>query len=305
MKLRKDRYWGNSDISVTESYVGRFAPSPTGPLHFGSLVAALASFLDAKHYNGRWLLRMEDLDEPRVSQEAASEILRTLDDFGLHWDGELLTQSTQLAKYTSALETLSHLNLLYPCTCSRKSYQGIYQGLCRNRKFDATADNFSVRVKTDSRNIEFKDNILGHHIWQLERDCGDFIVKRKDKLIAYQLAVVVDDNDQGITHIVRGSDLLDSTPWQIYLQQCLDFPTPAYAHLPVILNIAGDKLSKQTGAKPLDKSKPIVALKQAIKCLGQTLPPRDLESSLTQWLDWAARQWKMEQVPRVSKLMPA
>ncbi|MEX2326681.1 MAG: tRNA glutamyl-Q(34) synthetase GluQRS, partial [Pseudomonadales bacterium] len=233
-------------------YAGRFAPSPTGPLHFGSLVAALASFLDARRANGRWLLRIEDLDPPRESATAASEIIKQLKAFGLLWDDEILYQSTRLEAYQSALDTLIEKKLVYPCTCPRRSYKGLYPGRCRARKFNDTKDEFAIRLKVNGTGIEIEDRLIGKCSWLPGKSFSDFIIKRKDGLFAYQLAVVVDDAYQGITDIVRGSDLLDSTPNQIYLGQILAYPDIRYCHIPVILGEDGTKLSKQTGAEPVD-----------------------------------------------------
>ncbi|MDH5736944.1 MAG: tRNA glutamyl-Q(34) synthetase GluQRS [Gammaproteobacteria bacterium] len=287
---------------MTESYIGRFAPSPTGPLHFGSLVAALASFLDARHHQGQWLLRMEDLDSYRVSLQSSADIQRTLDHFGLHWDGEMMIQSDRDRAYEVALQKLMEHHLVYPCVCSRKQVEDIYQGTCRNRQLSDLQEDYAIRVMTDSRVVELNDRILGYHQWQLARDLGDFIVKRKDGLFAYQLAVVIDDASQGVNQVVRGADLLDSTPWQIYLQQLLDLPTPTYAHIPVILNPSGDKLSKQTGAQALDLKNPVILLKKALILLGQTPPPVELDTCLDDWLAWAVTHWNIRLIPGVFEL---
>ena len=245
-------------------YIGRFAPSPTGPLHFGSLVAAIASFLEAKAQGGKWLVRMEDLDKPREMAGAADDILRTLEGFGFEWSGEVIYQSQRAAIYEAALNTLETKKLIYPCTCSRKeiadsltltSIEGkIYPKTCLTH---APRPNIhaALRAITLDKNIQFNDAIQSQNkdmlSQNLAKEIGDFVLKRADGFYAYQLAVVVDDAAQGVTHVVRGADLLDSTPRQIYLQQLLNFPTPNYAHVPIAVNKNGEKLSKQTLAAPI------------------------------------------------------
>lgn len=279
-------------------YVGRFAPSPTGPLHFGSLLAALASFLDARHLNGRWILRIEDLDPPRESTTAAAAIIEQLRAFGLLWDGEILYQSTRLDAYQSALDKLVESDLVYPCTCSRKSYTGPYPGRCRNLKFGDVSDSFAIRLKVTGGRIGIADRILGNQHWHPGTDFSDFVVKRKDGLFAYQLAVVIDDTYQGITDIVRGNDLLDSTPNQVYLGQVLDYPPTRYCHIPVILGQDGFKLSKQTGANPVDAGNAVEYLRLALTALGQS--PLDGISSVDRLIESAIDGWDITRVPRVA-----
>jgi glutamyl-Q tRNA(Asp) synthetase len=239
-------------------YAGRFAPSPSGPLHFGSLVAALASWLDARAARGRWLVRIEDLDAPRTQPGAADEILRTLERLGLHWDGEVLYQSRRIGLYRNALERLR--DQTYWCSCSRREIADsslglaadgaqIYPGTCRGGVAPGKTPR-ALRVRAAGA-LEFVDRVQGRQAQTLERDVGDFVLERADGQFAYQLAVVVDDAAQGITDVVRGADLLDSTPRQIYLQQVLGYPTPRYLHVPAAVNAAGEKLSKQTGASPV------------------------------------------------------
>ncbi len=294
------------------TYRGRFAPSPTGLLHFGSLIAAVGSYLEARKHHGEWLLRMEDLDPPREMPGAASAILQTLEAFGFEWDGPVLYQSTRHAAYDAALESLKQHRWLYPCGCSRKEIADagltgtegvIYPGTCRNGlAAGKTARAWRIRVEDTA--ISFDDAVQGHISQNLARDIGDFILKRADGLYAYQLAVVVDDAMQGITHVVRGADLLDSTPRQIHLQRLLDLPTPHYAHLPVAVNEAGEKLSKQTLATPLDLEQPAPALWQALEFLGQH-PPAALRSSDTPALwAWAHRHWDMGAIPHVRQQLP-
>lgn len=256
------------------SYRGRFAPSPSGPLHFGSLVAALASYLDARAHGGEWLLRMEDVDMPRVVAGAADAILQTLEAYGFEWTGEVMYQSRRGEAYRATLQALQDRGLVYACTCSRRQLAEtakrgidgfIYQGTCRERPLLLDA---ALRLRVPAERIVFDDRIQGRVACDLARESGDFVLKRADGIYAYQLAVVVDDAEQGISHIVRGADLLTSTPRQIALQRYLGLATPSYAHLPVVLDPVGDKLSKQTLAAPIDARDPIPALLQALRFLG-------------------------------------
>lgn len=298
--------------SISKPYIGRFAPSPTGPLHFGSLVAAVASYCDAKAKDGKWLLRMEDLDKPREVNGAADDILRSLEAFGFEWDGEVCYQSKRDVLYAEALNYLQKQALIYPCNCTRKEIADssisvgidglIYPKTCLNH---APLSNIhkAYRAITVDKNIFFLDTIQGEITQNLARDVGDFIVKRADGLFAYQLAVVVDDATQGVTHIVRGADLLDSTPRQIYLQQCLDLPTPHYAHNPIATNSAGEKLSKQTLAEPIDKRLARQQLFDALSFLGQQ-PPAEIKSNhLGDIWRWAMTHWNMANVPQQSKVI--
>ena len=258
-------------------YVGRFAPSPTGPLHFGSLVAALASYLAARSVQGRWLVRLDDLDRPRAQPGAADDILRALERLGFEWDAPVLVQSARLERYRAALDELSRRGLAYPCSCTRKELEDsalaidgarIYPGTCRHGLAPGKAAR-ALRLRTHGAPIGFADAIQGWIEQRVEREVGDFVLLRADGTIAYQLAVVVDDMDQGVTDVVRGADLLDSTARQIHLQRLLGACTPHYAHVPVALNAAGEKLSKQTGARPLDLSDPQAELARARRFLGQ------------------------------------
>lgn len=286
-------------------YRGRFAPSPTGPLHFGSLVAAVGSYLDTHSFHGEWILRMEDLDPPRVVAGAADDIKRTLEAFGLMWDGEVFFQSQRSEAYRVAIDALQKLGMLYPCNCSRREIADsaidassglIYQGQCRRGMREGRAAH-ALRVITDNAPIWFCDRLLGDYGQRLETEVGDFILRRADGLFAYQLAVVVDDAAQDITHVVRGADILDSTPRQIYLQKLLGYPTPAYLHLPVAVNIQGEKLSKQTLAPPLDPADPVPQLIRVLKFLGQE-PPSDLAgASLVDFWSWAQANWVVHKIP--------
>lgn len=282
-------------------YVGRFAPSPTGPLHFGSLVAALASWLDARSAGGRWLLRMEDLDKARVIPGAADTILRQLEALWLEWDGPVVYQSGRLALYQDALERLATHS--YPCACTRKELEDsalaidgarIYPGTCRGGLApEKTAR--ATRVRTDNAPIRYTDRVQGEVSQSVESEIGDFVVLRADGLFSYQLAVVVDDAEQGVTDVVRGADLLDSTARQIFLQRLLGLPTPRYLHVPVAANAGGEKLSKQTfaaDARPSD-------LPLALRFLGTTAPG-DLEGR--DLLRWASSHWDASRIPRARSI---
>lgn len=289
-------------------YVGRFAPSPTGPLHFGSLIAAVASYCEAKSQRGQWLLRMEDLDRPREIKGAAAAILQQLENFGFEWDGPVLYQSHRDDAYAAALAQLKQQHLIYPCTCTRKEIADsstsigieglIYPGTCLSQPIKPNAA-MAWRIKTPDNIITFHDDIQGQISQNLQHDIGDFILKRADGLFAYQLAVVVDDAEQGITHIVRGADLLNSTPRQIYLQQMMGYSTPQYAHVPVATNAAGEKLSKQTLAQAIDAEDSAYLLFLALQFLGQN-PPEYLQSETNQivW-QWAIANWQLHNVPAV------
>ncbi|QSN62098.1 tRNA glutamyl-Q(34) synthetase GluQRS [Caballeronia sp. M1242] len=262
-------------------YRGRFAPSPTGPLHAGSLVSALASFLDARAHCGTWIVRIEDVDSPRTVPGAADDILATLARFGMHSDEPPVWQSRRDDAYARAFGQLQADGLVYPCACTRREIADslvhaharhatlAYPGTCRSGLNGRPARAWRLRVPDgEAARVTFVDRWQGPQSQDLATEVGDFALKRADGLWAYQLAVVVDDADAGITHVVRGADLLDSTARQIYLQQCLGVPTPAYLHVPVVNNEIGEKLSKQTGATPLDTTAPLDALKQAARHLG-------------------------------------
>lgn len=256
-------------------YCGRFAPSPTGPLHAGSLVAALASWLDARAHGGRWLLRIEDLDPPRTVPGAAQQMVRTLAQLGLHSDGPILWQSQRDPLYAAALEYLRSSGRVYGCSCSRSDIAaatrapggvlGVYPGTCRG---GASGPVRALRLRTDAHRVGFTDRWHGPVVQDVVREVGDFVIRRADGPWAYQLAVVVDDAEQGVTDVVRGADLLDNTPRQIELQRALGLPTPRYLHVPVLTNARGEKLSKQTGAPALDAEAPLAALERAWQHLG-------------------------------------
>lgn len=309
------------------NYRGRFAPSPTGPLHFGSLVAAVGSYLDAKHHQGKWLVRIEDLDTPRTVKGATDEILGTLEAYGLYWDDDVgraapanlsgiarptvLYQSQRTTAYEEAFHKLQAIGAVYPCCCTRKEIADsalhgvdgqIYPGKCRNG-IPAGREGRAWRVRTDDQPVEFDDELQGHIALHLADEIGDFVVKRGDGLFAYQLAVVVDDAAQGITDVVRGADLLYSTPRQIYLQRLLGLPTPAYMHLPVAVNAQGEKLSKQTLAQPVVKNSAASTLFDVLVFLRQQ-PPLELRlSKVEQILAWAISNWQPESLLNCRQLM--
>ncbi|MFC3115822.1 tRNA glutamyl-Q(34) synthetase GluQRS [Cellvibrio fontiphilus] len=292
-------------VTATSPYRGRFAPSPTGPLHFGSLVTALASFLDAKANRGHWLVRMEDLDPPREQPGAADLILQALETHGLEWDETLIYQSSRHSAYEASLNGLIARELAYPCTCSRQQLAamgGIYDGRCRARQRNDSSPQ-AIRLKLydipghpcdDS--IEFVDLFQGAQSQNLRTQAGDQILKRRDGFYAYQLAVVVDDIFQGITHIIRGSDLLEVTARQLRLFDLLEAPRPAYGHIPLALQANGQKLSKQNQAKALDNNKAGRNLWHGLAFLGQN-PPADLaRASTSELLDWAQAHWQPQAI---------
>ena len=263
-------------------YRGRFAPSPTGPLHLGSLVTAVASYLDARAHQGEWLVRMEDLDGPRTVVGSDRWILQTLEAFGFEWDGDVIWQSRREEIYRAAFEQIS--SDVYPCGCSRKETGTIYSGACRDGlPVGKSARSWRLRVPPEE--ITFEDQRTGNFSQDLARDVGDFVLLRADGAWAYQLAVVVDDAWQGITHVVRGADMLDSTPRQIYLQRLLGYPQPEYSHIPLVVNEHGDKLSKQTGAKPISLEHPAKDLRRALEFLGSK-PPTEVDNMKDLWT-WA------------------
>ena len=299
-------------MSHNSNYRGRFAPSPTGPLHFGSLVAAVGSFLQARQQNGQWLVRIEDLDPPREVPGAAAGILRTLEHYGLSWDDEVLYQSQRSEAYLEALDQLRQNGLLYACGCSRKevlenSYAGrygpIYQGICRHGLAKGKRPR-ALRVFTHNAPISFTDALMGEVEQCIEAEIGDFVVRRADKHFAYQLAVVVDDAEQQITEVVRGADLLDNTPRQIHLQQLLNVATPSYVHLPVAVNSEGQKLSKQTGAQSIHSLRPQIILHQVLSFLNQTPPREIIDADLDSFWQWAISNWQLIHVPRVNQPAP-
>lgn len=289
-------------MSESSTYIGRFAPSPSGPLHFGSLVAAVASYLDARANQGIWLIRMEDLDPAREPEGAADEILSQLDEFGMRSDRPIVYQSSRLNVYEEFLKNLQQLT--YACDCSRqqiKSMGSVYNGVCRSR-LDAPPGDFAIRIKTEDKLIRFDDLIQGSISHSLLTETGDFVLKRKDGLIAYQLAVVVDDAFQEISHVIRGFDLLESTPRQIYLQQMLGFSTPLYAHVPIAVNNLGQKLSKQHFATPIIVSDKKSLLYNTLRFLGLNPPSNVSRLDVNQQLQWGVQNWDIHNVPKLANI---
>jgi glutamyl-Q tRNA(Asp) synthetase len=305
----------SSNYSDNPHTVGRFAPSPTGPLHVGSLVAALGSYVMAKREGGLWLLRVEDLDTPRVVPGMADDILRTLEILGLRWDGEILHQSRRTEVYREALDRLLREGVAYPCGCSRAEIarsasaphpgeEGpAYPGICRNGLPEGKKAR-AVRVRAGDEAISFQDGVMGVFSQKLSACGGDFVVKRADGPFAYQLAVVVDDAESGVNQIVRGADLLSSTPRQIHLQRLLGYPTPAYYHLPLVTGPAGTKLSKRDNAVSLASGRDLereghLLLYDALRFLGQT-PPLSLRgAACAEVLSWAVGHFSSDSIPRI------
>ena len=299
---------------AAETYCGRFAPSPTGPLHFGSLVAAVGSYLDARTHGGRWLLRIEDIDAPRTVPGASDAILRTLAGFGFEWDGEVLVQSRRLDVYHAALVRLQLDGDVYPCACSRseialaassRSVDGglVYPGTCRAGLADGKAAR-AWRLRLPDQELRLADRVQGEVRQNPQREVGDCVLLRADGQYAYQLAVVVDDGAQGVNAVVRGVDLLDSTARQVWLQQRLGLPTPSYAHLPVVVNAAGEKLSKQTRATAVNAADGSAPLLRALRFLGHR-PPDELQGvPLAEFWRWAIERWSMTRVPALRAVYP-
>lgn len=298
-------------MSRTPRYRGRFAPSPTGALHFGSLLAALASWCDARAHDGEWLVRIEDVDLPRSRRGIGEGILATLEAYGFQWDGAVVWQSDRAALYEAALEGLRAQQRIYACVCSRKQLESaplsagggerIYPGTCRGGSVTPSDhERRASRIIVTDEPIGFHDRLQGQQQQLLARDVGDFVVKRADGMFAYQLAVVVDDALQGVTDVVRGADLLASTPRQIWLQRALGYPTPRYLHIPIAVDRHGEKLSKQTGARPLPRD-PLSTLCAAWRFLEQpplAAPP----ASVTEFWQWAHRAWNPGALPPVAML---
>ena len=292
-------------------YIGRFAPSPSGLLHLGSLVAALGSYLQAKANQGKWLVRIEDLDPPREVAGAADAILGSLEAHGLHWDEDITYQSDRTEIYQDVLDELLKSQYAYPCSCSRKEIAAlartgelgmIYPGTCRNGPTQPTRGHFSYRLRTGNAFVDFHDIRAGYRSQHLRRDTGDFVIKRADGYFAYQLAVVVDDALQRITEIVRGEDLLPNTPQQIYLQTLLGYLTPRYLHLPLVTNSQGQKLSKQHHAPVVEDRKASKNIIDALAFLGHNPPESLISSQPLELLDWAIENWKSEKLPLFSTL---
>lgn len=287
---------------MTHPYVGRFAPTPSGPMHLGSLVAALGSWLDARHYQGKWHVRMENLDTPRNQTGADTRILRSLEAHGLTWDDAVVRQSERLDLYQSALTDLTHQEWVFPCACSRKEIEeqgGLYPGTCREGISEGKTGR-ATRIRCPQKNIQFNDRGFGDQSEQLDQTTGDFILKRADGVFSYQFAVVVDDIQQGITQIVRGADLLSSTARQIFLYSAFNKTTPHYLHLPLVINADGQKLSKQNRAPALNDLTPIENVYAALRVLQPALnlpietAPKDTLHNL---LAWAISHWAISLQP--------
>lgn len=286
------------------SYIGRFAPSPSGPLHFGSLIAATASYLCAKSANGKWLLRIEDVDQFRIKENSIESILHTLDNYGYEWDGDILYQSQRTEAYQQALDSLG--SLAYPCSCTRKflqsqmpagTYGYVYPNNCRKSITNPDAQQFAVRIKTNHHDTHVTDYLQAAFSQDIETEVGDFIIKRSDKMFSYQLAVVIDDEYQGITEVVRGSDLLDNTPRQTYLQNCLNYSHPSYLHFPTAITDNGKKLSKQNHSPEISDSEKRQTLLNTLNFLGQNTPPLDSFSQLSDIWAWAIQSWDRDKIP--------
>lgn len=291
----------------SSQYTGRFAPSPTGPLHLGSLLAAVASYLEARAHGGRWLLRIEDIDPPREQPGATGEILAALDSHGFEWDGLVSYQSDSRAAHEAAIRALLETGMAYRCGCSRRDLASsprgplgtIYPGTCRNGTKSA---DYALRVRTDAVPVEFEDRLQGRQTHALESESGDFVILRRDGLIAYQLAVVVDDHLQAVTDVVRGIDLLASTPRQVWLQQLLGYSSPRYCHIPVAINQHGQKLSKSHGAAGIAIDTPQANLVAALRLLRQEPPNGLLRGDLRTLWEWAITHWNIGILARQTEI---
>jgi len=296
----------HEETNKPEHYIGRFAPSPTGPLHFGSLIAAVGSYLDAHAHQGEWQLRIDDLDQPRSVPGATEAILRALEGFGFEWSGPVVYQSHRREAYEEALDLLQERAQLYACACTRKditesgshgSFGPIYPGTCR-QGIPPDQPPRALRCLTTSEPVCLDDRLQGRYCQQLEYEIGDFVVRRADNIIAYQLATVVDDADQGVTDIVRGVDLLDSTPRQIHLQNLLNLPTPRYMHLPIAVNAQHEKLSKQTHASAIETGNDVELLFHALVFLSQNPMPELQFASQDELWNWARTHWDPTRLPK-------
>jgi glutamyl-Q tRNA(Asp) synthetase len=289
--------------AVAPTYIGRFAPSPSGPLHFGSLIAAVGSYLQAKSQQGKWLVRMEDIDTPRMVAGMDTDILRTLEQFGMHWDGPVLYQSQRLDRYQHVFEQLQQRQLLYGCKCSRKQISamgGIYRGCCA--RLNLHSAHLAWRLRCDQVKNQFEDLLFGPQYITESLASEDYIIKRRDGLFAYQLVVVVDDIDQGITEVIRGADLLLMTPRQQALCQILGAEAPRYGHLPVAVLEPGFKLSKQNNAAAISQWPATAVLTKVLQFLGHALPEELQQSNVTEQLQWATQNWQLAKVPALLEI---
>jgi len=283
-------------------YIGRFAPTPSGKLHFGSLLAALASYLDARHHGGLWLMRMEDLDTLREIPGAADDILRILEAYGLHWDGPVIYQSERLDLYESIIGRWLDGGAAYRCVCSRRELAGydVYPGTCRQRNLDPGPAQ-AIRVIVADEVLGFTDRLQGRFSQHLPSEVGDFVIRRRDGIIAYQLAVVLDDIAQGVNQIVRGADLMDSTPRQLWLYRLLGEPNPNYLHIPLVMRPDGQKLSKRLASPPLDSQRAPATLHRALRALGQPVPTELDGAAIDTLLGWATDNWQPRAMPAVTE----
>jgi len=289
-------------MTVEDPYVGRFAPTPSGPLHFGSIIAALSSFLESRKHNGKWLLRFDDIDTPRIDKSSYDNILRAMESLSLEWDNSSIYQQNNLPCYQEVIERLSELNFLYKCDCPRKLTKGKpYPGTCRDKNTDHNK-NYALRVKVDDVPVSFFDLIQGEVVQNIAAHSGDYIVQRSDRLISYNLASAIDDTD-GITHVIRGADLLDTTPRQIYLQKLLGLESPVYGHVPVAVNAYGQKLSKQHGAQDvLLHYSPSEVLVKTLQFLGQNIEKDMVLADTRTIIDCALENWSLSRVPKVASI---
>lgn len=289
--------------------IGRFAPTPSGPLHFGSLVTAVASYCHAKAHQGQWLLRIEDVDSPRNVSGAADNILITLEAFGFEWDKQVEYQSDRFDHYQQTLQSLIDRRLCYACECSRRTLREanaesgplglIYPGICRNKKLNQS--DHSIRVNTSGCNpVSYIDQVCGEVEFDIEKQLGDFVLRRVDDIYAYHLAVVIDDEHQNINQIVRGADLLEATTLHLFLQRLLGYRSPEYLHIPLVRNAKGDKLSKQTGAQAIDSFDKIELLIEALKTLGQVVDNGLTRASVKEILESAIENWDYLNIPKPS-----
>lgn len=294
------------DVPQHKTYIGRFAPSPSGSLHFGSLVAALGSYLQAKSQQGLWQVRIEDIDPPRETAGASDDILQTLQAYGLQWDGEVIYQSQQSQAYEAVLAELQDRHLCYACSCTRKMIKqqgGYYKGLCRDANNPNEGNALRINLSSIvNKTTCFDDKLQGHFILDPTQIDDDFIIKRRDGLYAYNLAVVIDDIQQGVTEVVRGADLISTTGKQISLYQLLGANIPSYVHLPLAVTEPGLKLSKQNHAIAIDKENPLVTLKQALKFLGHPIPTQVPQQTCKEILQWAVKNWALRNVPKKSEI---
>ena len=298
---------GTIATADAESYRGRFAPSPTGPLHFGSLVAAVGSYLEARVHRGSWSLRIENVDRTREVPGAADNILRTLAALGFEWDGPVVYQSDRTPAYDAALDRLAGAGLVYPCSCSRTEIEAAlqgapttgdelrYPGTCRSGPRHPGRP-LATRFRVPAGLVRFVDDLQGECSQDVAAEVGDFVVRRRDGYVAYQLAVVVDDAALGVTHVVRGADLLDNTPRQIQLQRALGLPVPRYAHLPLAVDAAGAKLSKSAQSLPVDPTQGGPVLWQALAFLQQAPPASLASAGIADVWAWARGQWDLSRL---------